>query len=250
MGSFRFEQVRAIASVQRLTGLAFEQARDVVVDGRHDLYDAQRQSDSDEEETLGDEVRAAIEDHLDSGTPAGAFVVVSLLNAVGAPWWEVYGDTLELALPDDRLALTGSGHWFYLEIPVGRGEYEYWWTGIAADCPDPLLVADVLEAVVRADGPVAGRRVRSLQEVVPTCHRCGAPTVPLIYGMPDAHLMSMARLGYVATAGCVVDDTGLPDPHSGVCVRCGQQRLLTLEGDDDPAADPRFNPQRMPGDGR
>jgi hypothetical protein len=66
---------------------------------------------------------------------------------------------------------------------------------------------------------------------VPTCHRCGAEVMPLIYGMPDGDLMALGELGVVSLGGCVIPDTGVPDPDLGTCPRCGEQRLLTLGGD-------------------
>jgi hypothetical protein len=224
-----FAQSRAIASVQRLTGLDHSDARRVVVDGVHWLYEADRPSALSEEETLGDEVRAAISDHLDLTSPANAFVVVSLMEALDGPWREAYGDTIELALPDDGVALVWSGHWSHCAVPIGGG-YEYWWTGLPDDCPDPLIVADALTALV-ASGPAAGRVVSEIEQVVPTCHRCGAEVMPLIYGMPDGDLMALGELGVVSLGGCVIPDTGVPDPDLGTCPRCGEQRLLTLGGD-------------------
>jgi hypothetical protein len=228
-----FAQFRATASVRRLTGLDDHDARHVVLDDVHILYDADRPSTIDENETLRDEVRKAIADHLNLNSPANSFVVVSLLEALDGPWRQAYGDTIELALPDDREALVWSGHWSHCAVATDGG-YEYWWTGLPDDCPDPLIVADALTALVEG-GPAAGRVVAAVEQVVPTCHRCGAEVVPLIYGMPGSDLMALDMMGYVRLGGCVLPETGSPDPDLGECPRCGEQRLLTLAGDD-PAA--------------
>jgi hypothetical protein len=221
-------QARAITSVQRLTGLDFSDARRVVIDGAHWLYDGERPS-AWSEETLAGEVRAAIADHLEVTSPADAFVVASLMQAIDGPWREVDGDTIELALPDGRAGVVRSGHWSHCAVPSNGGR-EHWWTGLPDDCPDPLIVADALTALVES-GPAAGRAVSTVEQVVPTCHHCGGVVVPVVYGMPDGDLMTLGEMGYVHLGGCVIPETGMPDRDLGTCPRCGEQRLLTLAGD-------------------
>ncbi len=38
----------------------------------------------------------------------------------------------------------------------------------------------------------------------PTCERCGAPTIPIVYGYPSGSMFRDAARGKIALGGCVV----------------------------------------------
>ena len=38
----------------------------------------------------------------------------------------------------------------------------------------------------------------------PTCERCGAPTIPIVYGYPSESMFRDAARGKIALGGCVV----------------------------------------------
>jgi hypothetical protein len=175
-------QHRAIASVQRLTGLDVTDARHVVVDGTHWLYDAERPS-----ALAGAETFRRRGPRGDRRPPRSGTAGERLCGGVAA----------------------GGGR---RSLAFGDG------------------VADALTALVE-EGPAAGRAVQAVQQAVPTCHRCGGDAVPVIYGMPGGDLMAWWSMGVISVGGCVIPDTGLPDPDLGACRRCGEQRLLTLQGD-------------------
>lgn len=226
-----FLQWRAVAAVQRLTGLNVSDAQAVVLHGRRDSYDSERSSGVKDGGKLGDDLQGVVADLLDASMTAGAFAVAVLLDAVGAPWASAHGETLELRLPDGRLGLTRTGSWSYLQVSADDGGVEFWWTGVADACPDALLVADVLQRTSQEGEALAGRRVRDVDLLIPRCTACGGHVVPLVHGMPDGELRAAAALGYVSLAGCLVPDAGAGTGPFGECVDCGLQRGLTLEGD-------------------
>lgn len=51
---------------------------------------------------------------------------------------------------------------------------------------------------------------------VNVCPRCSRTGVPIIYGMPDPHLVDLAGRGEVVLGGCVIP----PEPPTTTCPRC------------------------------
>lgn len=224
-------QGRAVAAVQRLTGLNVLDAQVVVRHGRFDLYDSAQPSGVNKDNTLGDDVQRVVADVLDGNTTTTAFAAAALLGAVDLPQASAHGETLELRLSDERLGVAGAGSWSYLEVPADDGGVEFWWTGLADTCPDALLVADALKRVFEDGDALAGRRVRDLAHLIPRCQACGGGVVPVVHGMPDEELVAAAALGQVRLAGCLVPGDGAGTGPIGECVDCGQQRGIAMEED-------------------
>lgn len=208
------EQHRAALSVQALTGVAYEIARRVVMEGRHDLYDGSVPSLIDEEQTLEYAVREVIRDHLDTETPANAWSVARLLEVVDASWATVWGDSLELRLPNDQLILTGEGDWGAVTVQDSDEEIP---TGVPDDCPNPALVADALARIAPAPYPMGPPENEegtttvehaSSRTAPKQCARCGGDLVPVVYGMPDPDLMQEADEGRALLGGCLTDQRG------------------------------------------
>lgn len=44
------------------------------------------------------------------------------------------------------------------------------------------------------------------EEQPPACPACGAPSLPIVYGMPGPELMDLADRGAVILGGCIIEE--------------------------------------------
>ena len=218
-------QSRAISSVRALTRLSADDAAAVVMEGRHDLYDAgspgwRLRAGA----TLGDDVRQVVDDHLDVDTPARIDSVEILLSAAVAPLLTAFRGRLKLQLPDRRLMHVDEDAWAVAEVSASDGATEWWWTGVPSDSPDPLLVAETLHHVATRGSPEGGRRAASFHDLpVATCADCGGALVPVLYGYPAGEDgPALAQLGQIVLGGCTP-----PFDPGQACARCRKRAAFS-----------------------
>lgn len=45
---------------------------------------------------------------------------------------------------------------------------------------------------------------RKMKQNNPSCKRCGAPTIPIVYGYPSESMFREAERGMIALGGCII----------------------------------------------